>query len=58
MLDILLILSDINNVNISDIRDYNCATWYSAVAWQPRTPRSGGGPDIRRGPTIYNVLVS
>jgi len=31
---------------------------YSAVARQPRTPRSGGAPTIRRGPTIYIVLVS
>jgi len=31
----------------------------SAVARQPRTLRSGGGgPTIRRGPTIYIVLVS
>jgi len=37
--------------------DLNMAP-HSAVARQPRTPRSRVAPTIRRGPTMYIVLVS
>jgi len=30
--------------------------YHSAVTRQPRTSRSGGGPTIRKGPTIYIVF--
>ena len=37
--------------------EINSASFVSAVARQPRTPRAGG-QTIRRGPTLYIVLVS